>query len=66
LKTTDKILLGIEIIRKYEPDANFACEHEVLYFGTCDDDDERMSSEDRQRLADLDWFEEYESWAHQV
>lgn len=64
VSTTDKILLGVQIIRKYQPDAEFATGHDVIYFG--DGGGELMEEEDLDQLDQLGWFEEYESWARFV
>lgn len=61
MSKTEQVLKGIEIIHKYQPDAEFAAEHETLYFGSYDK--EQMTTEDFQQMEALGWIEEYESWA---
>ena len=34
MSTTEELLAGIALIRKYEPEAEFAAEHDVIYFGS--------------------------------
>lgn len=65
MSTTDKVLAGIDIIRKYQPDADFAAEHDIIYFGD-HESSETMTIEDKCKLDDLGWIEEYESWARFV
>lgn len=62
---TKRILDGIAIILKYEPSASFACEHDIMYFGSYDSR-ENMTVEEKQKMAELGWIEQYESWAHFV
>lgn len=54
MSTTDKILAGIEIILKYEPDADFAAEHEMIFFGS--QDGTIMSNEDCDKLQEWGWI----------
>ena len=65
LSTTDKILLGIEIIRKYDRNADLIAQDGVirLYFSEFGVSD-RMMPEDKQKLRFLDWFEEFGVWSH--
>jgi len=49
---TTRFAEGIRIIHAAQPAANFAAEHDVLYFGT----PEGLSAETIARLAVLGWW----------
>lgn len=66
LSTAQKILLGIQIIMKYESSAELATGRDIIYFGNTEEIADFVSTEDRQELANLGWFEQEESWAHYV
>lgn len=49
------LIEGLQIIAKYDPDAEFAAEHDTFYCGA-EELLERMEEPDRRRLIDLGWF----------
>ncbi len=49
---------GLDIIGRY-PDPQVYAEHDVIYAGHY----AATSAEDTQKLIDLGWHEEYDSWA---
>ena len=55
----ERILKGLQIIAKYEPKADFAAEHDIIYCG----DEGNYSAEDKQALDELGWFVSEDSWA---
>ena len=60
-----RILDGIILIAKYDPQADFSAEHDVIYFGTYETYEE-MTPEERAKMEAWGWHESYESWAHFV
>lgn len=61
----DRILAGIALIRKYEPSADIAAEHDVLYFGSYGTV-YQMTTIEQQQMEAWHWHESYDSWAHFV
>jgi hypothetical protein len=59
------VINGINLILKYEPDASFSAEHEVIYFGSYETR-EMMTPEEQQQMEEWGWFKEYESWNRYV
>lgn len=60
----NKILDGMNLIAKYEPDATCSAKHDVLYFGSYEDTYLQMTEEERKQMEEWGWFEEEESWTH--
>jgi len=60
-----RIKEGLEIIAKYEDDADFCAEHDVIYVGG-EESTENMSDEDKHKMDELGWFidEEFYCWSH--
>jgi hypothetical protein len=55
-----QFLTAIQIIIKYEPDAEYAAEHDELWFGSFRP--EKMLREDKLKLEELGWsYETYEA-----
>ena len=65
LSLIDRILNGIALIRKYEPNADFSAEHDTIYFGSYETR-EQMTAEEQAQMDEWLWLEEYDSWAHFV
>lgn len=61
----DPILGGIAIIKKYDPGADFAAEHDVIYFGAYESRT-LMTPAEKKQMEKWNWHEEYDSWAHFV
>lgn len=58
----DRLIGGIQIIRKYETDPYpCAAEHDVLFCGSYATR-EQMTEEERVLMAKYGWHEEYDSW----
>ena len=62
-KYAKRILDGMLLIAKYDPQADFSAEHDVIYFGSYETSQE-MTPEERADMRAWGWHEEYESWAH--
>lgn len=60
-----RILAGMLLIRKYEPNADIAAEHDVIYFGGYETR-EKMTEEEKQLMEAWRWREEFDSWCHSV
>lgn len=58
----DRLISGIKIIRKYDPDADIGIGHEVIFFGSYELFDE-MTLDEQQCLQDWGWHEYEESFA---
>ncbi len=50
-----RIKEGLDIISKYEEDAGFCAEHDVIYVGG-EEATENMSVEDKRKMEELNWF----------
>jgi len=58
----NRILEGLKIIEKYEPNFDTACEHDTLYAGNYAP--EKLTEDERKKMEELGWFEQEESWTH--
>ena len=59
----DRLVKGMEIIRKYETDPYpCAAEHDVLYCGAFETR-KRMTKEERVLMDTYGWHEDNEAWA---
>lgn len=65
MSRVDRILAGIALIRKYEPHADIAAEHDVLYFGSYATVDQ-MTAAEQQQMEAWHWHEDSDSCAHFV
>ena len=59
-----RILSGMNLIAKYEPDADIHAEHDIICFGRYQPD--LMTKEERGQMERWGWFEDEESWSHYV
>jgi hypothetical protein len=60
----DRIIRGMEIIRKYETDPYpCAAEHDILYCGSYEDTYALMTVEEFRLMATYGWFESESGWA---
>ena len=57
----ERLLRGIGIIRKYDPNPDLAAVHDVFYCGSYDTRD-AMTVEERTLMDTYGWGEEYDSW----
>jgi len=59
----EQLVEGLKILLRYEPDADFAAEHDEFFFGGIKPED--VSEADRAALEACGFFyhETYESWA---
>jgi len=55
-----ELLKGIEIIRKYEPNADVAVGDDSIYIGEYDPD--KMTVEELEKMEELGFLEEEDSW----
>ena len=62
---TKQVLDGIKLILRYDPNAVFSVEHDVIYFGNYSAR-EFMSPKEQQQLEEWGWFQEYESFGINV
>jgi hypothetical protein len=53
---------SIEIFEKYDPDGMVHAEHDQIWMGP--GENVEMSTEDREELGRLGWFEDEGSWSH--
>lgn len=60
--TVARTLNGINLILKYEPSAQIAATHEILYFGSYKTR-EKMTPHEQVQMEEWGWFQEFESWA---
>lgn len=65
LPWSDRVLAGMALIRKYEPHATLAAEHDAIWFGSYDTA-ERMTEAERQLMDAWNWHEDTDSWHHFV
>lgn len=61
----NRIICGMQIIMKHEPDADTAAEHDIIYFGGAV---EINDADDLLKLKELGWHydKDLESWYHFV
>lgn len=64
IESTADVINGILLILKYQPEAMFASEHDLLYFGSYNL--EEMTEEELQKMENWGWYEEYESKIHSI
>jgi hypothetical protein len=57
-----RILSGMNLIAKYEPDADLSAEHDIIWFGHYQPD--LMTEEEREQMKRWGWHEDMESWSH--
>lgn len=57
-----RILDGMNLIAKYEPDADMHAEHDQIWFGEYRP--EEMTEAEREKMKRLGWFVDAESWSH--
>lgn len=62
LQGTNRILAGLALISGYDQNADFACDHDQLWFG----DYERVPNHEHPILESWGWFESEDSWSHFV
>ena len=58
----NRILEGLKIIEKYEPEFDTCAEHDTLYAGNYAP--EKLTDEERVKMEELGWFESEDSWKH--
>lgn len=63
--TVKKVLDGINLILKYEPEAQLASGHDIIYFGSYEIRS-KMTPEEQMLMDEWGWTEEYESWAKNI
>jgi hypothetical protein len=56
-----KLIRGLSIITKYDPGADLAADHDIIYCG--DYKPEKIGEEDLKTLDELGWFKSEDSWA---
>lgn len=57
----NRILNGMNLIAKYEPDADMHAEHDQIWFGSYRPD--LMTEEERQQMERWGWREDCDSWS---
>lgn len=62
IPSIDRIVRGIEIIRKYTDEKYLSAEHDVIYFGDYEETHEKMSEEERALMEKYGWMEMEDSW----
>jgi hypothetical protein len=58
------ILLGLQILAKYDDYLDCSFEHDQMYVCDFDASIEKMTEEDVRLLASYGWIESVESWSH--
>ena len=58
----NRILEGLKIIEKYEPDFDTCAEHDTIYAGSYNPG--KMTKEEMAEMEKLGWFESEDSWQH--
>ena len=58
----NRILEGLKIIEKYEPDFDTCAEHDIIFAGNYAP--ELLTEDEKIKMEELNWFEQEESWAH--
>ena len=55
---------GLEIIRKYNPEADIEPAHDQIFVGDYETSFSQMTEEEKKIMEDEGWFEDEESWSH--
>lgn len=63
VKATADVINGMNLILKYERDAEIAAAKDKLYFGTFGITSKKMKPDERLLMDNWGWYEEEESWA---
>ncbi len=58
----DRLITGVEVIRKYHSTADIAVGHDIVFFGNYSTREE-MTLDEQQQMEDLGWYEDEEAWA---
>lgn len=66
IPSVERIIKGIEIIRRYSNETYLAAEHDVIYFGAYDETIEQMTEDEQRLMFSYGWHEETDSWAFYV
>ncbi|NEQ25011.1 MAG: hypothetical protein F6K28_39150 [Microcoleus sp. SIO2G3] len=61
-----RFLLGVEVIREYEPDAEMAVNNGFIYVGNYHLSHSRMTDIEKRLMEQWGWVEGDESWAFYV
>lgn len=57
---------GLLIIGQYDPHSDFYAAHEQIWFGDYQKTFEQMTDKEFERLKELGWFEDEDSWSVQT
>jgi hypothetical protein len=63
MTNTEKIFKGVELIRQYDPDAEFAVGDDTIFFGAYETSSNQMSEDQLSYMEEWGWFEQCDSWA---
>jgi len=58
----NRLLEGLKIIEKYEPDFDTCAEHDIIYAGNYSP--EKLTLDEKLKMEELGWFESEDSWAY--
>ncbi|QLE46468.1 hypothetical protein FD723_40360 (plasmid) [Nostoc sp. C052] len=58
-----KFIMGVEIIRRYDPDAEMAVNHGFIYVGDYNLSYSKMMELDKAKMKALGWVEGDKAWA---
>lgn len=64
--TIQAILLGIELVTKYQKDAPIDAQHGIIFIGNHERTHALMSEEERAFMNNWGWFQKYKAWAIRV
>lgn len=60
----DAIVRGLNILNKYDPQLEQDTHNCQIFAGDFESIVEKMSEKDIERMAELGWYEDEESWSH--
>ena len=63
LTSTQRFFNGVELIKKYDPNAEIDLGGDVIFFGDYEKSASKMTPEELQLMDDWFWREQAESWA---
>ena len=59
----ERFTKGLALICTYDPDPDFAAEHDIFYFSDYEATTDRMTEDDQRLLFTYNWVEVDGSWA---
>ena len=59
----ERFMKGLALICKYDPDPDFAAEHDIFYFGDFALTFDKMTDDEQHAMFTYNWTEAEDAWA---